>query len=467
MLWEQRVRYAALTDIGFRRQNNQDSCAVTLCPSQEVWEESGHLFVVADGMGGHAVGELASKIATDTIPHMFAKLRDHSQIDALRIAIETANEAINERGSLNQDFLRMGTTCSALVLCSQGAVIGHVGDSRVYRIRNRQIDQLTFDHSLVWEMIRSKRMHPRDAERHCPRNVITRSLGPEPQVNVDMEGPFPVMPGDVFILCSDGLSGLVSDPEIGMIAGTLGPEAACRMLVNLANLRGGPDNITVIVTNAGDLPEGVDIVYETPSPPPKIEGLSWGGFGAMCLIAVFFLIGLYFFELDVQRRIHGAAILLMASCSGLGFWAWHRSRTAKNRQEYRPHPTTDWRPYRSAPAIITDDFIEDLTALEADLHHAALEEGITIDWRQYEVTFEKARSAVASRLFGRALVEYGQLFDLLMSAIQMQRKQMQKESRAKKGSSPAIPATDAAAAGGNFAKAKTNPDIKRPTNGTH
>lgn len=465
MLWEQRVRYAALTDIGFRRQNNQDSCAVTLCPSADVWEDSGHLFVVADGMGGHAVGELASKIATDTVPHMFAKLRDHSQMDALRIAIETANENINARGSLNQDFLRMGTTCTALVLCSQGAVIGHVGDSRVYRIRNRQIDQLTFDHSLVWEMIRSKRMHPRDAERHCPRNVITRSLGPEPQVNVDIEGPFPVMPGDVFVLCSDGLSGLVSDAEIGMIAGTLGPEQACRMLVNLANLRGGPDNITVIVTNAGDLPEGVDMVYEVPKPPPRIEGLSWGGFGMMCLFATFFLIGLYFFALDAQRRLHGAAILLTAVLSSLAFWAWHRRRTAKNYEDYDPDATTNWRPYRSAPAIITDEFIQDLTALETDLHHAALEEGIAVDWNQYEETFSKARGAIEARLFGRVLVEYGRLFDLLMSAIQQQRKQHQKESRAKKGSSPAIPTTDPAAA--SFAKAKTNPEIKPPTNGSH
>ncbi len=463
MLWEQQVRYAALTDIGIRRQNNQDSCAVALCTTEDEWTESGHLFVVADGMGGHAVGELASKIAADTVPHMFAKLRDRLPIEALRIAVEAANEAIHERGTQNQDFLRMGTTCSSLVLCPQGAVIGHVGDSRVYRIRNRQIDQLTFDHSLVWEMIRSRRVHPRDAERLCPRNVITRSLGPEPQVNVDIEGPFPVLPGDIFLLCSDGLCGLLSDAEIGMIAGALRPDEACRLLVNLANLRGGPDNITVIVVQAGDLPEGVDLVYELPPPPPRIEGLSWGGFGLMCLFAAFFLVGLYFFELDVQRRLQGGAILTMAALSGIGFWAWHRSRTVSTVVEHDPNSTIAWRPYRSAPAIITDEFVEHLTRLEADLHHAALEESWPVDWIQYEEAFREARDAVEKRLFGRALVDYGRLFDLLMIAIQQQRKLQQRENRPKKGSSPSIPTMQDP--GSNGERRKSDPEIKPPQSG--
>ena len=463
MLWEQRVRYAALTDVGFRRQNNQDSCAVALCTTQEEFEESGHIFVVADGMGGHAVGELASKMAADAVPHTFAKLRDRLPIEALRIAIEEANEAINERGSLNKEFLRMGTTCSTLVLCPQGAVIGHVGDSRVYRIRNRQIDQLTFDHSLVWEMIRSRRVHPKDAERLCPRNVITRSLGPEPQVNVDMEGPFPVEPGDIFLLCSDGLCGLLSDAEIGMIAGTLAPDEACRLLVNLANFRGGPDNITVVIVQAGELPEGVDIIYEMPPPPPRIEGLSWGGFGLMCLFAVFFLIGLYFFELDVQRRLQGGAILAMAALSGIGFWAWHRSKTATKFVDHDPRSTIAWRPYRSSPAIITDEFIEHLKRLESDLNHAALEDRWPVDWNKYDDSFRQAGDAVEKRRFARALVEYGRMFDLLMSAIQYQRKQQQKEVRSKKGSSPSVSTVSEPDSNGQ--KKKSDPDPKPPSSG--
>ena len=435
MLWEQRVRYAALTDIGFRRQNNQDSCAIVLSPTKESWEEGGHLFVVADGMGGHAVGELASKIATDTIPHAFGKLRQLMPSQALKSAIETANEAINERGSMNREFLRMGTTCSSLVLCQQGAVIGHVGDSRVYRIRNRQIDQLTSDHSLVWEMIQSRKVDPRDAERLCPRNVITRSLGPEPQVNVDIEGPIPVFPSDVFLLCSDGLCGLLQDPEIGMIAGTLPPEEACRLLVNLANLRGGPDNITVVIVQTGELPEGVDLVYELPPPPPRFEGLNWAGFGIISLCAALFLLGLYFFELDPERRLQGGAIFATAALIGIGYWTWHRSRQQKIAV-HDPRSTVAWHPYRSAPAKITDEFMNVLSRMEADLQRAAIEDRWPVVWADYEDVFRKARDAVEKRLFGRALREYGRLFDLLMSAIQQQRKIQQ--YRPKKGSSPMI-----------------------------
>ena len=102
-------------------------------------------------------------------------------------------------GSLNRDFNRMGTTCTALVLCSQGAVFGHVGDSRAYRIRGDRIDQLTFDHSLHWELVRQGRMRPEDVFLHESRHVITRSLGPEPTVQIDIEGPYPVLPGDVYV----------------------------------------------------------------------------------------------------------------------------------------------------------------------------------------------------------------------------------------------------------------------------
>lgn len=458
MLWEQRIRYAALTDIGFRRQNNQDSCAVALCPTKGEWEESGHLFVVADGMGGHAVGELASKIATDTVPHMFSKMHGRPPGEALRIAIEAANEAINERGSQNHDFLRMGTTCSTLVLCPQGAIIGHVGDSRVYRIRNRRIDQLTSDHSLVWEMIQSRKVHPRDAERLCPRNIITRSLGPEPAVNVDIEGPIPVLPGDIFLLCSDGLCGLLTDAEIGMIAGTIAPTEACRLLVNLANLRGGPDNITVIIVHTGEVPEGVDLVYEVSPPVSRFEGLSWGGFGLMCLFASLFLIGLYFFELDKDRRLQGGAILAFAAISGIGYWAWHRSRNERRFVDNDPRSTVVWRPYRVAPARITDEFIDTLKRLEADLHRAAIEDHWPVEWPNYEEVFRKAQDAVERRYFGRALIEYGRLFDLLMAAIQLQRKQQQQKP--KKGSSPVI--TTVKEPEPNSPAHKSPPEIKLP-----
>lgn len=464
MLWEQRIRYAALTDIGFRRQNNQDSYAVALCNTQEKWEASGHLFVVADGMGGHAVGELASKIATDTVPHMFDKLSDRPQTEAIRLAVEAANLAINERGSQNKDFLRMGTTCSTLVLCSKGAVIAHVGDSRVYRIRNRQIDQLTFDHSLVWEMIQNRRVHPKEAERLCPRNVITRSLGPEPEVNVDIEGPLPVMPGDMFLLCSDGLSGLLNDSEIGMIAGALPPDEACRLLVNLANLRGGPDNISVIIAQAGDLPKGVDLVYERPPVKPSpVEGLNWIEFSVMCLLAFTFLVGLCFFLLDSNHRLQGGAIFFLSALIGIGIWMFHRSRTAppKHIEHNDPNSTVAWRPYRTAPAVITDEFIQQLTRMEAELQRAAIDDHWPVSWPEYEEVYRKTREAVEQRLFGRALIEYGHLFDLLMTAIYHQRKMQKRESKPKKGSSPAVSAINDADAQ-TVPKRKSDPEVKPP-----
>src|SRR5262249_29115161 len=144
----------------------------------------------------------------------------------------------------------MGTTTTALLLRPEGVWIAHVGDSRAYRIRDHEIEQLTFDHSLVWEYARRQRVDP-DKVEGIPSNVIVRSLGPEPLVQVDIEGPHPVRAGDVYVLCSDGLSGQVTDHELGAVASVLPPAEACRFLVDLANLRGGPDNITVVILRIG------------------------------------------------------------------------------------------------------------------------------------------------------------------------------------------------------------------------
>ena len=166
-IWENCLETAALSDIGLRRGNNQDSMAVALAASQEKWETRGHLFMVADGMGAHAAGELASKVAADTIPLAYNKLLDQPAPNALRSAVLDANAQIHSRGSASDDFRGMGTTVTVLVLLPQGAVVGHVGDSRAYRVRGNRIQQLTFDHSLVWEL-RRRRTDPfrRCAELH-------------------------------------------------------------------------------------------------------------------------------------------------------------------------------------------------------------------------------------------------------------------------------------------------------------
>ncbi len=241
------VEVAQLSDLGMRRMNNQDALAVVVTDDEAKWRSRGHLLMVADGMGAHAAGELASKMAADNIPHTYFKLRDLYPPAALRQAIREVNGLIFAKGQSNIGFQGMGTTCSCLVLLPQGALVAHVGDSRIYRLRGHRLSQLTFDHSLVWEMAAAGRMSEEDVPSYIPKNVITRSLGPHENVNIDLEGLFDAAAGDVFLLCSDGLSGQISDAEIAALLHCLPPEEAAQTMVDFANLRGGPDNISIIV----------------------------------------------------------------------------------------------------------------------------------------------------------------------------------------------------------------------------
>ncbi len=251
MNWDDIIVDAAATDTGMRRLNNQDSHTIVRATKAETWKQRGHLFMVADGMGAHAVGELASKLACDNIPHNYAKAKSGTPSEAITKAFKEVGGLIHGKAVANRDFQGMGTTCSTLLLLPDGVLIAHVGDSRVYRVRNGRIDQLSFDHSLAWELVRRKHLSAEQANKVVPRNVITRSLGPDPNVEVDIEGPLPVEPGDVYLLCSDGLSGPVEDPELGAFAGNFHPKDACRYLLHLANLRGGHDNITVVIVRFG------------------------------------------------------------------------------------------------------------------------------------------------------------------------------------------------------------------------
>lgn len=245
--WDAYLQIASHSDVGMRRMTNQDNLCVSPASNMEHWQKRGHLFIVADGMGAHAAGEFASKLAIDHIPHLYSKYENQPITDALRKSVEGANVEIHRRGQANEEFHNMGTTCSTLTLLPQGALVAHVGDSRVYRMRNNRLEQLTFDHSLVWEMKASGQLQTEEEMAKIPKNVITRSLGPYGEVKVDLEGPFPIEVGDTFLLCSDGLTGPITDAEIGSILANLHPDEASRVLVDLANLRGGPDNITVVI----------------------------------------------------------------------------------------------------------------------------------------------------------------------------------------------------------------------------
>jgi serine/threonine protein phosphatase PrpC len=247
------VHCAAVSDVGMRRSSNQDSLAVSLAEDDHQARSRGHLLVVADGMGAHAAGELASQIATDNIPHAYHKRRDLPPWEAIVAAVEDANGRIHAKGQNSADFHGMGTTCSCLLLLPEGAVAAHVGDSRVYRLRGTTIEQLTFDHSLVWEMAAAGQASEDEVPAYVPKNVITRSLGPHPTVKVDLEGPLPLKPGDRFLLCSDGLTGPLNPTLIGMVLSSLSPEESAQTLVDLANLLGGPDNITVVVAEVAGI----------------------------------------------------------------------------------------------------------------------------------------------------------------------------------------------------------------------
>ena len=254
--WNSGIAFAELTDVGMRRANNQDSLVSLPAKTEERFWTHGHLFVVADGMGAHAAGELASQIATEQIAMHYFRNSEHKPAEALQSAVSEANTEIHQRGQSNPEFHNMGTTACSLAIVPEGALVAHVGDSRVYRLRKGIFEQLTFDHSLVWEMEASGHIDTSIWGKSIPKNVITRSLGPNAEVDIDIEGPFPIEPGDAFLLCSDGLTGLVDDKEIGALIDCLPEDLATRVLVDLANLRGGSDNTTVIVVRVQSLSSG-------------------------------------------------------------------------------------------------------------------------------------------------------------------------------------------------------------------
>jgi protein phosphatase len=435
MRWEQPIRYASVSDIGFRRRNNQDACAIRICSDPETWRQHGHLLMVADGMGGHAVGELASKIAADTVCHTFFKLRDLDVVEALKRSLETANATINERGSLNRDFARMGTTCTSLVLCPQGAVIGHVGDSRLYRIRGERIDQLTFDHSLHWELLRQGRMRPEEVFLQESRHVITRSLGPEPAVQVDIEGPYPVFPGDVYLICSDGLTGHVQDAEIGIIARELPPQEACRLLVNLANLRGGSDNITVVAVRVGGA--GNPEVEEEAATPTR--GLAWGWLITVWILALLFVVGVT--GILFGKFLEGVYLVAFAAFSAVGafaYWLETRPRQKLPAADSDGTETSVWKPYRTASARSSVAFLNHLASLQVELQRAATEEHWSIDWPAYETAHAAARESLAAQAYSKALAELATVLDILMAGLMQYRKQLQRQSKWGKPPSPSV-----------------------------
>jgi protein phosphatase len=235
-----------------QRADNQDSYGAFPDDSRDMLSDYGLLFVVADGMGGHVGGREASQIAVKTVEATYFAQPPRDVGERLGKAIESANTRIFERSRLDPSLHGMGTTCTTLVLRGQNAYLAHVGDSRAYRLRDGEMEQLTLDHSRVAELVRENLISAEDAAQHPYRNVLSRALGTTPEIEVDRYGPHELRPGDVFLLCSDGLNYLTDDEiKATMLANP--PQAACDSLVEQANARGGVDNVTMQIVQIDHL----------------------------------------------------------------------------------------------------------------------------------------------------------------------------------------------------------------------
>jgi serine/threonine protein phosphatase PrpC len=277
-----KVIVAGASDVGRQRDHNEDSWAVL---------EEHRLYVVADGMGGHSAGDVASKVATQTLVDFFQQTDNEDatwpagfnvsmteEENRLTTGIRLANRQVFERSVTNRDLRGMGTTVVGATLSRDRSkiAIAHVGDSRAYRVRDGKIEQLTRDHSLVSDILEAMPDLSAEQRAELPKNVVTRALGVQDSVNVDC-GSFDVREGDVYVLCSDGLSGMVADEEIlAIVTASPQPDLACRLLVRAANDHGGEDNVTVLVVRIAPASESRP-QPDTLVPPPPGAGSAGGG----------------------------------------------------------------------------------------------------------------------------------------------------------------------------------------------
>lgn len=254
--------YSARTHVGQQRGKNEDSLVAQVVNDRFIG-------AVADGMGGHQAGEKASRLAVDAIKEVAQELSETQAVsEVLVAAVESANRQILEASLQDRQLAGMGTTLTGAVVEPGRAWLAHVGDSRAYLFRNGQIAQLTADHSLVEELVRRGHLSESEAHLHPQRNLLLQALGVVPQVEVETQEEI-LQPGDVLLLCSDGLTNMVSDRDIADII-TAAPtlEAAAEKLISTANKRGGHDNITVVL---------VRCPQEGPTGPVADSSPAWSG----------------------------------------------------------------------------------------------------------------------------------------------------------------------------------------------
>jgi len=240
------IEAASLTDVGLQRGNNEDSFLYWEPDSDDDFGRKGGLAAVADGMGGYEGGQEASRLAVETVRHIYDRDFTGDAQTTLVTALQSAHDMIQRYALEHPEFQGMGTTCTALSIIGRQLCFAHIGDSRLYLVRGETISRLTRDHSYVSRLVESGIVRSEDAESHPQRHILTAALGSGRDIIPNVpEQPIPLEDGDTLLLCTDGLWGLVGDLEIAAVVRANTPADACLRLVRMAIERGGPDNITV------------------------------------------------------------------------------------------------------------------------------------------------------------------------------------------------------------------------------
>jgi protein phosphatase len=239
---------ASLTDVGLQRSNNEDSYLYWEPESAAEFNRKGRLAVVADGMGGYEGGQEASRLAVETVRHKYECEFNGDPQQTLSAAFQSAHDSIQRYALDHPQFHGMGTTCTALAIIDHDLYFAHIGDSRLYLVREGVLTRLTRDHSYVGRLVENGIVRSEDAESHPQRHILTAALGSGRDIVPHVpEQPIELEESDVLILCTDGLWSLVPERDLAQVAQTNPPAEACAKLVRTALERGGPDNITVLV----------------------------------------------------------------------------------------------------------------------------------------------------------------------------------------------------------------------------
>ncbi len=246
------VEMASLSDVGCQRENNEDSYGYWESPDDSSFGRLGRLAVVADGMGGCEGGQFASRIAVDAVQHIYSNSADADPQRRLLEGFREAHGRIQQRARENPGLHGMGTTLTAFALVGDNLHYAHIGDSRLYLLRAGKLHLVTHDHSLVSRLVETGIIRAEDADNHPQKHVLTAAVGIAEEIQPDCSAdPVPLEKSDVLLLCTDGLWGQVSEPELEQALSSQAPSEACRSLVQLAKDHGGPDNITLQIARLG------------------------------------------------------------------------------------------------------------------------------------------------------------------------------------------------------------------------